>query len=210
MCRSVPQIEAVFTRTSTSVGPIDGTATVSICKPLPACIFRNAFIVVAIYSSLVQRANPDASTPVAQTSVCAPASKRHRLKSVPPVFWALASLVHLVGAGPFPIFGANSEACLHRISLKVCAHLLEFSRRPNPMIERLILPEYLSCPTQDFVRRAGRAAFDQLGDPCEFDSWFQQDVHMIWHHDIGPNLAKPGITGLLHCFDDQCRNSPIA
>jgi hypothetical protein len=49
MCKSVPQIEAVFTRTSTSVGPINGTATVSICKPLEARIFRNAFIVAAIY-----------------------------------------------------------------------------------------------------------------------------------------------------------------
>src|SRR5713226_1444756 len=49
MCKSVPQIEAVFTRTSTSVGPIKGTATVSICRPLAACIFRNAFIVPAIY-----------------------------------------------------------------------------------------------------------------------------------------------------------------
>jgi hypothetical protein len=49
MCRSVPQIEAVFTRTNTSVGPIKGTATVSICKPLAARIFRNAFIVAAIY-----------------------------------------------------------------------------------------------------------------------------------------------------------------
>jgi hypothetical protein len=48
MCRSVPQIEAVFTRTSASVGPIKGTATVSICKPFAACIFRNAFIVAAM------------------------------------------------------------------------------------------------------------------------------------------------------------------
>src|SRR5216117_3290331 len=50
MCRSVPQIEAAFTRTSTSVDPISGTATVSICKPRVGCIFRNAFIVAAIYS----------------------------------------------------------------------------------------------------------------------------------------------------------------
>src|SRR6266702_2930081 len=48
MCRSVPQIEAAFTRTSASVGPIAGTATVSICKPRAGCIFRNAFIVAAI------------------------------------------------------------------------------------------------------------------------------------------------------------------
>src|SRR6266481_1939689 len=56
MCKSVPQIEAVFTRTSTSVGPTKGTATVSICKPLEARIFRNAFIVPAILASYLCRA----------------------------------------------------------------------------------------------------------------------------------------------------------
>jgi hypothetical protein len=50
MCKSVPQIDAVFTRTNASAGPIKGTATVSICKPFAACIFRNAFIAAAIYS----------------------------------------------------------------------------------------------------------------------------------------------------------------
>src|SRR5438309_33805 len=50
MCKSVPQMEAVFTRTSTSVGPIKGTATVSICRPFAARTFRSAFIVATIYS----------------------------------------------------------------------------------------------------------------------------------------------------------------
>src|SRR6267378_7880490 len=69
MCKSVPQIEAVFTRTSTSVGPFSGTATVSICKPFEARIFRNAFIVAAIY--LVPRWNaqsPMLAPPVPPTS----------------------------------------------------------------------------------------------------------------------------------------------
>src|SRR6266403_5136773 len=56
MCKSVPQIEAVFTRTSTSAGPIAGTATVSICRPFEARIFRNAFMVVAILLSCLCRA----------------------------------------------------------------------------------------------------------------------------------------------------------
>src|SRR2546428_7534463 len=127
MCKSVPQIEAVFTRTSTSVGPIAGTATVSISRPRAACIFRNAFIVVAILLScpcracLLRRAAlvvaglldrsavpqfgvsaavqlsstiPDASTPVAQTSVCAlvpisppppPQSSRAPSNTPPPI-----------------------------------------------------------------------------------------------------------------------------
>jgi hypothetical protein len=49
MCKSVPQMEAVFTCTKTSPAPIAGTGCVSIDNPRPACIFRSAFIVVAIY-----------------------------------------------------------------------------------------------------------------------------------------------------------------
>src|SRR6516164_576064 len=48
MWRSVPQIEVAFTRARTSLGPIAGTATFSNCRPFPGCIFRNAFISVAI------------------------------------------------------------------------------------------------------------------------------------------------------------------
>jgi hypothetical protein len=44
----VPQIDAAFTRTSTSPGPIDGTATVSIDRPFAVAVFRKACIVAAI------------------------------------------------------------------------------------------------------------------------------------------------------------------
>src|SRR5215472_18698859 len=45
MCKSVPQIEAARTRTSTSVGPIVGTPTDSSCAPRCGRILRRAFIV---------------------------------------------------------------------------------------------------------------------------------------------------------------------
>src|SRR5712675_1339699 len=45
MCKSVPQIEAVRTRTNTSPGPIDGTGAFSKESPRAACILRKAFIV---------------------------------------------------------------------------------------------------------------------------------------------------------------------
>jgi hypothetical protein len=48
MCKSVPQIDAVRTRTSTSVGPIAGTLAVSKESPRAGCILRNAFMVVVI------------------------------------------------------------------------------------------------------------------------------------------------------------------
>src|SRR6185312_11655253 len=48
ICRSVPQIDAVRTRTSTSVGPIAGTTVFSSESPRAACTLRKAFIVFAI------------------------------------------------------------------------------------------------------------------------------------------------------------------
>src|SRR5574337_1281840 len=46
MCRSVPQIEAARTRTSTSSAPIAGMATDSSCAPRSGRTLRRAFIVV--------------------------------------------------------------------------------------------------------------------------------------------------------------------
>src|ERR1700676_1266896 len=51
ICKSVPQIEAAFTRTSTSPCPTSGTGTLSIRNPRAASIFRSAFIVAAIPAS---------------------------------------------------------------------------------------------------------------------------------------------------------------
>src|SRR5580704_7249098 len=48
MCRSVPQMEAERTRTSTSFGPIVGTGTVSSAAPRSARGFRNACIVAVV------------------------------------------------------------------------------------------------------------------------------------------------------------------
>src|SRR5258708_21417309 len=42
-------MDAAFTRTSTSVAPIEGTGAVSYASPRAGCILRSAFIVVAIY-----------------------------------------------------------------------------------------------------------------------------------------------------------------
>src|SRR5208283_1344418 len=41
-------MEVALTRTSTSVGPIDGTGTACISRPLPVWVLRSAFIVADI------------------------------------------------------------------------------------------------------------------------------------------------------------------
>src|SRR5713101_6629427 len=59
MCRSVPQIEAARTRTSTSVGPIVGTGTASSCAPCSGRILRRAFIVAVGIRGLGGRQDRD-------------------------------------------------------------------------------------------------------------------------------------------------------
>src|SRR5215475_4056672 len=48
ICKSVPQIDAVRTRTSTSVGPMTGTVVLSSESPRAACTLRKAFMVVVM------------------------------------------------------------------------------------------------------------------------------------------------------------------
>src|SRR5579859_3557308 len=85
MCKSVPQIEAAFTRTSTSPCPTSGTGTLSIRNPFAASIFRSAFIVAAIPASsslLPQLIN-------AQSQILAPFGVR---RAQPPLL--LSNLCH--------------------------------------------------------------------------------------------------------------------
>ena len=53
MCRSVPQIEAACTATSTSFGPGSGTGGRSRLAPLVACVFIKACMVRELVRGLV-------------------------------------------------------------------------------------------------------------------------------------------------------------
>src|SRR5579862_2570298 len=98
MCKSVPQIEAVFTRTSTSAGPIDGTATVSIANPFAACTFRSAFIVVAIlvWFPVVPQSTRTPYPSVKSFRTIFDASTRRYRLSVCSFLRVVVSLVHLL------------------------------------------------------------------------------------------------------------------
>src|SRR5689334_4243743 len=117
MCRSVPQIEAVLTRTSTSVGPIKGTPTVSICKPFAARTFRNAFIVAGIYLFPRLTQEPDASTSAPRETVVPGPSLRGRHRSRSwwhGHSWLLFVLATLVAAGlsrGFPSLVGHDTSC---------------------------------------------------------------------------------------------------
>src|SRR5258705_5617549 len=74
ICKSVPQIEAVRTRTKPSPGPIDGTGAFSNESPRAACILRKAFIVdgmekrLLVGQSMLAHANSRGAAPLRPSS----------------------------------------------------------------------------------------------------------------------------------------------
>src|SRR6267154_3820991 len=100
MCKSVPQIEAVRTRTSTSAAPIKGTDAVSNESPRAACILRKAFIVDGMESGSWWDAIRNRSTPPACRAL-----RGLRGRDAAPLRPGLARLK----ARPSPLYRASSS-----------------------------------------------------------------------------------------------------
>src|SRR5213080_3512953 len=160
MCKSVPQMEAVFTRTSTSVGPIKGTATVSICRPFAARTFRSAFIVATIYSdSRPSRGRSfDQFVLIRPVSVCprlacanfhaSISAPRETFITRPPNYFCYSLFVALTSVKSYVHFaqphGAAYPPQPHRCHLRRCASFP--SCRFSPFLAGLGLHGYLVLP----------------------------------------------------------------
>jgi hypothetical protein len=141
-------------------------------------------------SSLQPAPGRNTAASATQTKVCATTAESS------PMF------ARSISAGPFPIFGTLNYPRLGRVPFNVRSNPLKFGGSADPMIERFILPEELSRPSKDLVRRAGRAALDRLGDRRKFNAWFQQHMNVIWHHNVSVNLAQPKRIGVLQSFNN--------
>src|SRR5258708_2245519 len=127
MCRSVPQIEAARTRTSTSAGPTVGIFAISNERPRAGCILRKAFIVVgmleATWQALLQARNYHASTPLRSHPfgpmaffVYVPGRvARAKLKSPPPSILDQQAPC-LLAYPPGDAREKNRQACLEEIA----------------------------------------------------------------------------------------------
>src|SRR6266852_2193925 len=80
-------MDAAFTRTSASPGPITGTGTVSSDNPFAALVFRSALIVVAIDPRSPQAAILDASIPFSARQELATTSLADVLSLLPYFFY---------------------------------------------------------------------------------------------------------------------------
>src|SRR5215475_424799 len=122
MCRSVPQIEVAFTRTSTSVGPMVGTGTFSSCRPFPACVFRNAFMVAGIQVGSLPR-----QVALAQISMLAQPqtsfSERHPVGACDSFWTKLASMIQFPYA--FSAFARTDSRGANDLVASSAAHNFE-------------------------------------------------------------------------------------
>src|SRR6267143_275570 len=146
ICKSVPQIEAAFTRTNTSPCPTSGTGTLSIRNPRAASIFRSAFIVAAIPASsslLPQLINAQSQilAPFGVRRAQPPLSRTNPLHPIPATPQASNLLDQptrpdvLEGAPSFAPFSEGWALILKRRDLLLCsffvAALLHLFHHPN-------------------------------------------------------------------------------
>src|SRR5574337_1198830 len=98
MCRSVPQIEAARTRTSTSAGPIVGTETASRSAPRAGRAFRRAFMVVVGIKRL--RRAPELTTQNVSTRPARRKPPQNRKTFAPPSATIAAGLASVPCSAP--------------------------------------------------------------------------------------------------------------
>src|SRR5882724_13428034 len=137
MCKSVPQIEAVRTRTNTSPGPIDGTGAFSKESPRAACILRKAFIVdgmetrLLVGQSMLAHANSRGAARLQQAGTAAPqlgkistvsnarllaSQTDHFTRSMIPIFSKATKYSTTIssGTGPYSIETRSRICCASR------------------------------------------------------------------------------------------------
>ena len=110
---------------------------------------------------------------VAQASACEPAPEKATRTGIRP----LPRLIH--------------QTCAHRISLNVPLHLFELPWMPDPVVERLILPEWLSRAPQDRIGVTCGLPLNCPGDLSEVDFGCDQDMQVVRHHHKGVQII-PG------------------
>ncbi len=91
--------------------------------------------------------------------------------------------VLLVGARPSPFLGACGQACLHRIVFDICPNSFELGAAANPVVKRLILPEWFTHASQEPVRISSRGSLDARRNPVQRPERIEQHMYVIGHHD---------------------------
>src|SRR5712671_6062217 len=136
ICKSVPQIEAVRTRTNTSPGPIDGTGAFSKESPRAACILRKAFIVdgmetqLLVGQSMLAHANSRGAARLQQAGTAA--AQLGKISTVSNA-WFFAFLTRSLHAFHNPDFLQSHQILHHHFQ----RHRPIFNRNPVPNLLRI-------------------------------------------------------------------------
>lgn len=96
---------------------------------------------------------------------------------------AQASACGSKSAGIRPEFGPFGQPGGYGIVLDITPHALELPRMPNPVVERLILPERLPGSVQQKIRPSGGLPFNQSCNDRQFVPGAYKQVNVIRHRN---------------------------
>ena len=91
--------------------------------------------------------------------------------------------------GPRPFRNGRSESCSDRVTLDVTHDSFHLTLAANPMIVRLVLPEWLPASTQDLIGPARRGSLQPSGDHCQIHVRQQKQMDVVGHDHISPKLG---------------------
>jgi hypothetical protein len=94
-----------------------------------------------------------------------------------------------------PLLRCHRQARADRISLDVRFYFVELELIPDPVAERLILPERLPRSPKHRIGLARGLPFDRSGDLGQFDSRSDEKVSVVWHDHESMQLIP--FTGVL-------------
>ena len=115
-----------------------------------------------------------------------------------------------VRARPSPQFRFLHQTCLHRILLDIQPNFLKLPFIPNPMVKRFVLPKCSSCPPKESVRAPSRHALDSVGNPPQRRQRFDQNMHVVRHHNVGAQNVLTQLTPPKNCPFNTPRDFRIA
>jgi len=99
-------------------------------------------------------------------------------------------LCGLSGARPRPLLRDSRQPGLNRVVLQVADRLLQFFRRPDPVVVRLILPERMPASPKDAVGNPAGPALKPAHDITHWGVRLEDSLHTIRHNRPGVEIVR--------------------
>jgi len=92
-------------------------------------------------------------------------------------------------ARPLPLLLGSNQSRLDWVFFHIADQIPQFFRRPNPTVERFVLPERSLRPPQQAIRHPGGSALKPAHNSGHRADWVENRVYVVWHNDPCAELA---------------------